>query len=150
MTRSMVALTLVALTLAGCVKEQVVGSGGSALAPSLIVEQFMRAVNAKNWQGMARIFGTKNGPEITTNSNRDVVALAEKRMSLIGEILRHEDFEVTSEQTVPGRTDYATRLVVKVRRNGRDYNVPFILVRHGESSWLIEEIGIDVITREMK
>ena len=146
----MVALTLVALTLAGCVKEQVVSGGGSGLAPSLIVEQFMRAVNAKNWQAMARVFGTRNGPEITAKSSRDEVALAEKRMSLIGEILRHEDFEVTSEQSVPGRTDYATRLVVKVRKNGRDYNVPFILVRHGESSWLIEEIGIDVITREMK
>ena len=145
----MVALTLVALTLAGCVKEQVIGTSGAGVGPSLIVEQFMRAANASEWRTMARLFGTKDGPIITSRSSPTEVALQEKRMSLIGEVLKHQDHEVTSETSVPGRTDGATRLLVKVRKNGRDYNVPFILVRHGESAWLVEEIGVEVITKAM-
>ena len=143
MKRSMIALTLVALTLAACVKEQVVG-GASGVGPSLVLEQFMRAVNTEppGLEAMARLFGTKDG----SAANKWPRAEWEPRMFAIARELKHQDFEVVSEQLVPGRTGEATRLMVRVKIRDQSYTVPFTFVRHNDG-WLIEQIGIDVITR---
>lgn len=135
----MVVLTL-ALSTTACVKQQV--SAVSNVGSSLVVEQFMRAANAKDLDAMARLFGTKDG-SVFGRWPKDEI---EKRMFVISTELKHEDFSVTAEQIVPGRGADATKLTVKLRKDGRDYNVPFTLVRYKNESWLVEQIGIDVIT----
>lgn len=140
-------LMLATVVLTACVKEQVVSGSPSAsnLGPSLVVEQFMRALNSepKDLAAMGRLFGTKDGPI----GERDQRAQVEQRMFAIGTILQHDDYEIVREQQVPGRTGEATQLHVRVKAGERSSNVPFTLVRY-KNGWLIEQIGIDVITNQ--
>jgi hypothetical protein len=140
-------LMLAMVVVTACVKEQVVSGARSAanLGPSLVVEQFMRALNSepKDAVTMARLFGTKEGPV----GARDPKNQVEQRMFAIAAILQHDDYEVVREVQVPGRTAEATQLIVRVKRGERISNVPFTLVRYKEG-WLIEQIGIDVITNQ--
>ena len=149
MRRALIAATIVAIATAACVKQQVVNNsdgstlpGRSGVGPSLVIEQFMRAVNAKDLARMAQLFGTKDGPI----AGRDQREQVEQRMFAIASVLGHEDFEIQGEQLVPGRTTEATRVMVKVTISGKSHAVPFTLVRYKENNWLVEQIGIDVIT----
>jgi hypothetical protein len=140
-------LMLAMVVVTACVKEQVVSGARSAanLGPSLVVEQFMRALNSepKDAVTMARLFGTKEGPI----GARDQKNQVEQRMFAIAAVLQHDDYEVVREVQVPGRTAEATQLIVRVKKGERTSNVPFTLVRYKEG-WLIEQIGIDVITNQ--
>jgi hypothetical protein len=151
MKRSMMmTLLLAALPLGACVKEQMIAASSttsaSGLAPSLVVEQFMRAVNSepKDLNTMARLFGTKDGPI----SERDPRSQVEQRMFAIASVLKYDDYEIARENIVPGRTGEAIQLMVRVTRNKQSNTVPFTLVRYKENSWLIEAIGINVITNQ--
>ena len=140
-------LMLATVVLTACVKEQVVSGGRSAanLGPSMVVEQFMRALNSepKDVALMARLFGTKEGPI----GERDPKVQVEQRMFAIAAVLRHDDYEIVREQQVPGRTAEATQLLVRVKAGEKSNNVPFTLVRY-KDGWLVEQIGIDVITNQ--
>lgn len=145
MKTSTIAIALAALTAAACVKEEVIGgSAGAGVAPSLVVERFMRAVNMNptDLQGMGSLFGTPAGSAVEKWPRAEV----ESRMFAIARELKHQDFEITSQQLVPGRTGEATQLMLRIKINNNNHNVPFILVRY-KDTWLIEQIGIDVITR---
>jgi hypothetical protein len=148
MKRSLITLLLAALPLGACVKEQVISSTPSssgAVGPSLVVEQFMRAVNSepKDLGTMGRLFGTKDGPIIS----RDPKAQVEQRMFAIASVLRHDDYQIIREQIVPGRLQDAITLLVSVKTGDASNQVPFTLVRY-KDNWLIEEIGIGVITNQ--
>ena len=143
MRRATIAFALVAasaLITTACVKQEVVR--GSNVGPALVVEQFLRAANDKDLQRMGQLFGTKDGPI----ANRDPRDQVEQRMFAIASVLRHEDFELESEQQVPGRTADAIQLTVKLTISGALYRVPFTVVRFKEQSFLVEQIGIEVIT----
>ena len=138
------------LLAAACVQRQVVttttssGAGtASALGPALVIEQFMRAVNMepKDLATMGRLFGTREGPI----SSRDPKAEVEQRMFAIAAVLHHDDYQIVREVLVPGRTQEATQLIVNVEAAGKTHAVPFTMVRY-KDGWLIEQIGIDVIT----
>jgi hypothetical protein len=140
-------LMLATVVLTACVKEQVVSGGRSAanLGPSMVVEQFMRALNSepKDVVLMARLFGTKEGPI----GDRDPKVQVEQRMFAIAAVLRHDDYEILREQQVTGRSEDATQLLVRVKAGEKSNNVPFTLVRY-KDGWLVEQIGIDVITNQ--
>lgn len=113
---------------------------------------------------MSRIFGTTSGPIGDTGSTfgcfwkkisvivggdscvkwRDV----ELRMDVISEILRHEDYRITSERSVAGRDVRTIRLgVTLVKSDGRRIpDVGFTLVPAGGSRWLLQEIELVKIT----
>lgn len=137
-----------ALAVTACVKEEVIpnqrAGAASNMGPSLVVEQFMRALNTepKDLVTMARLFGTKDGPV----GERDPRALVEQRMFAIATVLHHDDYEVVREQQVPGRTSEATQLLVKVTAGKRTNTVPFTMVRYKDNAWLIEQIGLDAVT----
>jgi hypothetical protein len=148
MKRSLLPLMVAALALTACVKEEVIPNprtgGASNMGPSLVVEQFMRALNSepKDLVTMARLFGTRDGPV----GERDPRTLVEQRMFAIATVLHHDDYEIVREQQVPGRSTEATQLVVKVTAGKRSNTVPFTMVRYKDSSWLIEQIGLDAVT----
>ena len=140
-----IALIAAAVALTACAKQVVVDDGGgmaATVAPSLVVEQFLRAANAQDLGAMGRLFGTREGPI----SERDPRSTVEQRMFALASILRHDDFEVTGDQQVPGRTEEARKLTVRLKSGQRSYHVPFTMVRSTRSGWLVEQIGIDVIT----
>lgn len=148
MKTPMVTLMLAALTVSACVKEQVVvpARSNTGVGPALVIERFMRAVNTepKDLVTMGQLFGTKDGPI----GERDPRAQVEQRMFAIATVLHHDDYEIVREQQVPGRTSEATQLLVRVTAGQKSHNVPFTMVRYKDSSWLIEQIGIDVITNQ--
>jgi hypothetical protein len=145
MRTTLIVLPFALFASSACVKEAVIGGGTSTVGPSLVVEQFLRAANSEppNLQAMGRLFGTKDGSAAEKWPRVEV----EQRMFAIARELKHQDFEITGEQIVPGRVGEATRLIVRVTVRDRPYNVPFTLVRYKANTWLIEEIGISVLTR---
>jgi hypothetical protein len=142
-TKTAIVLVLTALSLSACVKKQELVSTGTGVAPSLVVEQFLKASNSKDIETMGKLFGTKEGPYWSRFPHKEV----EQRMFAIATELRHSDYKVDSEQMVPGRTNEATRLMVRLTKDDRQYMVPFTMVRYKSQSWLVEQIGIEVLTK---
>jgi hypothetical protein len=135
------------LTAPGAVAAQSVQAAASrggqpAVAASLVIEQFLRASNANELETMARLFGTRDGAVI----DRDPRDANEKRMFAVATILRHEDYRIEGNEIVPGRSDEATRVRVRMTIGGQSFAVPFTLVQSKRGLWLIEEIGIEEIT----
>lgn len=102
----------------------------------------MRAANARDLDGMARLFGTKAGPASEKWGRTEL----EQRMFAIATELHHNDYEVAGEAMVPGRTETATKVNIRLTNENGKYIVPFTLVRYKSDSWLIEQIGIEVLT----
>ena len=118
------------------------GTGAPSVATSLVIEQFLRAVNASDLDTMARLFGTVEGPIVKRDPKKDV----DNRMYALAAILRHEDYAIEGMQIVPGRRDEATRVNVAMTVNGRSVRVPYTLVWSRDGNWLVEQIGIEAIT----
>jgi len=156
----------VCLMLAACATR--VGSPDpmAGLGSSLAVERFLQAANGQDLDGMARIFGTPDGPIIDTGSTFGcafkkigswfgmsdsclVYQEIELRMHVISQILMHEDYRIVSESDVPGRVDRTTRIGVDlVGVGGREVaDVGFLVVRMvGNGRWLIQEIELEKLT----
>jgi hypothetical protein len=124
------------------------GSAGSAaqaaVAPTMTIERFLRAVNQNDLDTMARLFGTREGPITRTWNQKEV----DDRMVLLANVLRHSDYVIGPEELVPGRRDEATQFTVNMVLGEKTVPVPFLLVRSArEPEWLIENIAIDRLTR---
>jgi hypothetical protein len=130
----------------------------------LSVERFLQAANDRDLHSMGRIFGTSDGPIIETGGTLGcgfkkfgswlgigerclTLQEVEIQMSLLAEILEHEDYTIVSEATVPGRVNPTTRIGVNMRVDGEDIDdVPFLVVQTGDRRWLVEEVGVTRIT----
>lgn len=154
------ALALVmALVLSSACTTVVQQGPGAGMVAQLSLERFLEAANARDLTAMGRLFGTTNGAVIETGGTfgcmfkkmgswfggsscvkrRDV----EVRMAAISDILRHEDYRVTREESVAGRMEEARRIWVDFTVNGGQVTqVPFVVVRGPGSQWLVEEIDL--------
>lgn len=112
------------------------------VAPALIVEQFLTAVNSKDLTTMGNLFGTRDGPII----QRDPKDKVEKQMFVLATVLKHDDYQIEGETIVPGRQHEATRFNVLMKIGERRVSVPFVMVRSKANAWMVEEIGIEKIT----
>src|SRR5919106_4545130 len=65
----------------------------TAFAPTMTIERFMRAVNQKDFNTMARLFGTREGPVTRTWNAKEV----DERMRLLAEVMRHNDYKIGQE-----------------------------------------------------
>lgn len=140
--KRMQVLAAVAL-LAGC------GSGGSATAsaaaspgPVLAVERFLQAANANDLKTMAQLFGTADKTIVELEGE----STAEQRMHVLASLLRHDDFMVRGQETVPGRIHDATTLMVELEQGGRRVVVPHLVVRKNGGGWIIEKIDVERLT----
>jgi hypothetical protein len=113
-----------------------------ALAPTMIIERFLRAANQNDLDAMGALFGTRDGSITRSWSRKEV----DERMFLIASLLRHTDYTIGGEQIVPGRREEATLYTVQLQLAQGPAQVPFTLVRTRQNSWLIEQIGIERIT----
>ena len=133
---------LVFLGLMGCVTRVVQNDAMASVAPQLSVERFLQAANALDFEAMERLFGTYDGP-----ISGDRLEL-EVRMSLIAEILRHEDYRIQGQRREPGREFPTTRVLVTLTRDGQEItDVPFLVVRTKDGGWLVEEVDLALVTR---
>jgi hypothetical protein len=160
--RSLVRLSSLAL-LAGAwsCTQQVQRGPAVAVAPMLSVERFLQASNARDYDAMARLFGSADGPIADTGGalgcafrkigswigmgdrclRHDEVEL---HMAAISEILRHRDYRVVSERVEPGRRNPTNRVGVDITRGPGEVirDVRFLVVRTSRGGWLIQEIDL--------
>lgn len=115
-------------------------SGQPAVAASLVIEQFLRAANGNDLQGMARLFGTTKG----SVWDRDPKGPTEQRMFALASVLRHDDYRIENAEIVPGRGEGVTRVRVRMVFGTQSLGVPFTLVR-SRDVWLVEQIGVEEI-----
>lgn len=160
-----VVLPGVLFILAGCVTTSSAGRGEAAVAPVLSVERFLQAANQQDLETMGRIFGTYNGPHGDTGgsvgcafkrmgswiglSDRCINRMdVELRMNTIALILRHDDYRIGQDQSVPGRQHPTTMVPVTLVQRGQEIrDVPFTVVRSRSGRWLVEQIDLERITR---
>jgi glutaredoxin 2 len=108
------------------------------MAPVLVVERFLQAVNANDIQTMGRLFGTRQGSILRRDSRRQV----EERMFVIASILRHDDYAIVGETVIPGRIGEAVQINVRLQLTDRQARVPFVVVRTRSNEWLIEQVDL--------
>jgi hypothetical protein len=111
--------------------------------PALAVERFLRAANANDLETMVQLFGThdRNVEEMYGKTR------AEQRMYVLASLVRHDDWSIVGQQTVPGRMMDATDLLVQLTRNEESVTVPFLVVRTNEGGWIIERIDVGPLTQ---
>lgn len=138
------AVLLVTLLGAGCVTQQArtMEQAAAGLTPALVVERFLRAVNANELMTMARLFGTREGSVLHRDPRRQV----ERRMFVLASVLRHDDYTLERKRIAPGRLGNAVTVVVRMRFGERETPVPFTVVRSADDAWLIERVDIERIT----
>jgi hypothetical protein len=141
---SALAAVLMPVLVSACTTQRVSGGGSdemAAVAPMLSVERFLAAANAGDYEAMARLFGTASGP---ISGNRAEIEL---RMDAISRILRHEDYRIVGEASVPGREHPTTRVGVDMTIGSEVVpNVAFHVVRTEGGRWMVQEIDLEAIT----
>lgn len=132
------------------------------VAAQLSVERFLQAANDRDFQSMGRLFGTEGGPEWDTGSTFGCFFKkigswfggtacgrrvdVELRMDAIASIIRHEDYRITREEAVAGRTSPTRRVMVDLTIDGESMTaMPFIVVQTGEGRWLVEQVPLERI-----
>lgn len=110
--------------------------------PALVVERFLQAANANDLETMSQLFGTPDRTIVQLDGRRQ----AEERMYVLASLLRHSDWSIEGQRTVPGRMTEATELVVRIRRGPREAVVPIRVVRRSGGGWIIERIDVEPLT----
>ena len=144
-SRSLAAIATFALATASaaCAQKTVATSTQSDIAPTMVVESFLRAANSNDLDTMMKLFGSKDGPFEGTRPKKEVDDL----MFVLATIVRHEDYKLRGTSIVPGRRDEATNILVELKLRGveKPITVPFTMVRY-KDSWLIEQVPTQQIT----
>ncbi len=122
-----------AFLLAGC------GGRAAPAQPSptaaAAVRGFMQAVADSNVAKMASLWGTARGPASRTGQPEDW----ERRVAVMQAYLRNDSFRVTSD--VP-ENENRRALQVEIRRKTCSWSVPFVVIRTGENSWLVNQVDL--------
>jgi hypothetical protein len=115
------------------------GASPPAVAPSKsasgAVQAFMQAVADSNVMKMAALWGTSRGPASQTRQPSDY----ERRLAIMRAYLRNDSYRLTSD--LP---ETATRRAVQVeiKRHTCTWNVPFIAIKTGDGSWLVNQVDL--------
>jgi len=128
----------------GCASEGV-SIGGvhpESRAPVEVIEYFLTAARAGDLRGMAELFGTREGTVLA----RDPISEVEVRMHALASLLENDGYTIEEPEFVPGRLGGAVEIPVRLEMRGREFTVPFTLVRTDEGRWLIERIGLEGVT----
>ena len=115
----------------------------SSVGPAMTIERFLRATNQSDLDTMASLFGNRDGSVTRVWSQKEV----DERMLIFASVLRHTDNTIAGEEVVAGRRNEATLLNVDMVIRGDTIQVPFTMVLSGDQNWLIENIGIERVTR---
>jgi hypothetical protein len=128
--------------LSACASASTAGVDRS-VGPAMTIERFLRATNQNDLDTMASLFGTRDGSVTRSWSQKEI----DERMLIFASVLRHTDYTITGEEVVAGRRGEATQLNVRMVIQGETVQVPFTMVLTTAQNWLIENIGIERVTR---
>jgi len=132
----------------------------AAVAPQLSVERFLQAANDRDIDSMSRLFGTPDGPIGDTGSTFGCFfkkigswfggeacesrKKVEIRLDAIARLLHYEDYKITHEEQVAGRSSPSTRVFVDMTIGGEQVkDVPFVVVRSHRDRWLVAQVGLE-------
>ena len=85
-------------------------STGATIAPTMVVEAFLRAANSKDLDTMSQLFGTKEGPFNRKGTRQEI----DDKMFVMASALKHQDYRITGSEIVPGRRDDQTKVILQV------------------------------------
>jgi hypothetical protein len=96
----------------------------------------MQAVADSNLSKMAGLWGSTNGPAAQTKQPPDY----QRRIAIIQAYLKNDRFRVTSDVA---ETESRRALQVEIRRQTCTWNVPFVAVRTGQGSWVVNSVDLN-------
>jgi hypothetical protein len=99
------------------------------------VQGFMQAVADSNLTKMAALWGTASGPALKTRQPPDY----ERRIAIMQAYLRSDSYRVTSEVA---EGNARRSLVVELRRQTCTWMVPFVAIKAGDGSWLVNQVDL--------
>jgi hypothetical protein len=106
-----------------------------AKSAAAAVQGFMQAVADSNVSKMAGLWGTANGPASKTQQPADW----ERRVAIMQAYLKSDSYRLTSDV---GETEARRVLQVQLTRQTCTWNVPFVAVKTGDGSWLVNQVDL--------
>lgn len=95
----------------------------------------MQAVSDSNLAKMAALWGTASGPASRTRQPPDY----ERRIAIMQAYLRNDSYRLTAD--VAESPDRRT-LQVEIRRQTCTWIVPFVAIKTGGGSWLVNQVNL--------
>jgi hypothetical protein len=141
-TYALLGLLLAVTACATRARQESVTPAAQSPGPALLVERFLQAANANDLETMSQLFGTRD----RTIVQLDGQTQAEERMYVLASLLRHDDWFIQGQRTVPGRMMDATELLVEIRRGENRAVTPILVVRRARGGWIIERIDVEPLT----
>lgn len=106
-----------------------------APAPQVAVEQFLRAVNAKDLQAMSTVFGTKNGPARETMDRTEL----EKREIILACYFAHDSARIIGDaQGLQGHRDVR----VELKKGNLTRQTTFFTIKGPADRWYVDNMDI--------
>ena len=109
-----------------------------APAPQLAVDQFLRAVNAKDLQAMSIVFGTKNGPARETMDRTEL----EKREIILQCYFAHDASRIIGE--TPGTQNHRD-VRVELKKGNLTRQTTFYTIKGPGDRWYVDNMDIAAV-----
>lgn len=109
-----------------------------AAAPGLAVEQFLRAVNAKDLQAMSIVFGTKNGPARETMDRTEL----EKREIILACYFAHDSARILGDS--PGQQGHR-EVRVELKKGTLTRQTTFFTIKGPGDRWYVDNMDIAAV-----
>ena len=108
-------------------------TGGAA--PQVAVEQFLRAVNAKDLQAMSTVFGTNKGPARATMDRTEL----EKREIILACYFNHDSWRIIGESAgTQGHRDVR----VELKKGNLTRQTTFYTIKGPGDRWYVDNMDI--------
>lgn len=109
-----------------------------AAAPQVAVEQFLRAVNAKDLQAMGTVFGTSKGPARETMERTEL----EKREIILACYFAHDSARILGETAgTGGHRD----IRIELRKGNLTRQTTFYTIRGPGGRWYVDNMDIAAV-----
>jgi len=106
-----------------------------AAAPQLAVDQFLKAVNAKDLQAMSTVFGTRNGPARETMDRSEL----EKREIILACYFTHDSSRILGE--TPGMQNHRD-IRVELKKGNLTRQTTFYAIKGPGDRWYVDNMDI--------
>ena len=109
-----------------------------APSPQLAVDQFLKAVNAKDLQAMSTVFGTKDGPARETMDRTEL----EKREVILACYFNNDSYRTLGEM---GGLQGHREIKVELKKGNLTRETTFYAIRGPGGRWYIDNMDIAAV-----
>lgn len=114
------------------------GEVTGAVAPQMAVEQFLKAVHARDLQGMSAVFGTSAGPARETMDRTEL----EKREIILACYFNHDSFRILGES--PWQEGHRA-IRVELRKGNMIRQPTFYVIQGPGQRWYVDNMDIAAV-----